>query len=155
MGGDGPTLVAGVCAALRERGLVNVHLLASTILHGAARLWTEDTRLASVAATLELLQEWKSIVPAGNVWRGPSPHHTLVHSLQEKIQMRPALITLSFALLLATACKSKEQQAVDDASKQMEEAGKKMAEAAKTGTANPANAADAMAAMGVSPCFWS
>jgi hypothetical protein len=35
-------------------GYVDVHLLASTILGGAARLWTLDRRLAAVAAELKV-----------------------------------------------------------------------------------------------------
>jgi hypothetical protein len=57
----------------------------------------------------------------------------------------PALLTLSFALVLTTACKSPEQKAAEDAAKQMQDASNKMAEATKNGTAN---AGDAMAAMG-------
>ncbi|MGB3634222.1 MAG: type II toxin-antitoxin system VapC family toxin [Rubrobacteraceae bacterium] len=38
----------------RGIGYIDVHLLASTILNGAARLWTRDKRLAQVAAELEL-----------------------------------------------------------------------------------------------------
>lgn len=43
--------------ALMGRGLgyIDVHLLASTALDGAARLWTRDRRLAAVAAELELV----------------------------------------------------------------------------------------------------
>lgn len=43
--------------ALMGRGLgyIDVHLLASTTLDGAARLWTRDRRLAAVAAELELV----------------------------------------------------------------------------------------------------
>ena len=59
--------------------------------------------------------------------------------------MRPALLTLSFALVFSTSCKSPEQKAVEDATKAMQEASQKLAEATKSGTANPA---DAMAAMG-------
>lgn len=59
--------------------------------------------------------------------------------------MRPALLTLSFTLVFTTACKSPEQKAAEDATKQMQEASQKLAEATKNGTANPA---DAMAAMG-------
>ena len=36
-------------------GLLDVHLLASTVLHGSARLWTRDRPLATVAARLQLL----------------------------------------------------------------------------------------------------
>ncbi len=43
--------------SLRGRGigLVDVHLLASTVLHGTARFWTRDHQLADVAADLKLL----------------------------------------------------------------------------------------------------
>jgi predicted nucleic acid-binding protein len=41
----------------RGIGYVDVHLLASTSLHGTARLWTLDKRLAEVAETLELLHD--------------------------------------------------------------------------------------------------
>ena len=42
--------------ALMGRGIgyVDVHLLASAVLAGAARLWTRDKRLAAVAADLKL-----------------------------------------------------------------------------------------------------
>jgi predicted nucleic acid-binding protein len=42
--------------ALMGRGIgyIDVHLLASVVLDGAARLWTRDKRLASVAADLRL-----------------------------------------------------------------------------------------------------
>lgn len=42
--------------ALMGRGIgyLDVHLLASTALHGDARLWTRDRRLAAAAAELEL-----------------------------------------------------------------------------------------------------
>jgi len=36
-------------------GLIDAHLLASTVLHGAARLWTHDRPLASAAAGMRLL----------------------------------------------------------------------------------------------------
>jgi hypothetical protein len=39
----------------RGIGLIDVHLLASTILHGSARLWTHDRPLAIVAERLQLL----------------------------------------------------------------------------------------------------
>lgn len=39
----------------RGIGLVDVHLLASTVLHGTARLWTRDQQLSAVAADLKLL----------------------------------------------------------------------------------------------------
>lgn len=39
----------------RGIGLVDVHLLASTVLHGEARLWTHDRQLAEVAGNLRLL----------------------------------------------------------------------------------------------------
>ena len=35
-------------------GFVDVHLLASTAMHGTARLWTRDRSLAAVAAGLNL-----------------------------------------------------------------------------------------------------
>jgi hypothetical protein len=35
-------------------GIVDVHLLASTAMHGSARLWTKDKRLAAVASGLKL-----------------------------------------------------------------------------------------------------
>lgn len=38
----------------RGIGYLDVHLLASTALYGAARLWTRDRRLAAAAAELEL-----------------------------------------------------------------------------------------------------
>lgn len=43
--------------ALMGRGLgyIDVHLLASTALAAAARMWTRDRRLAAVAAELELV----------------------------------------------------------------------------------------------------
>ena len=42
--------------ALMGRGIgyIDVHLLASVVLSGAARLWTRDKRLAAVAEDLEL-----------------------------------------------------------------------------------------------------
>ncbi len=42
--------------ALMGRGIgyIDVHLLASVVLSGSARLWTWDKRLAAVAADLEL-----------------------------------------------------------------------------------------------------
>ena len=39
----------------RGIGLIDVHLLASTALHGSARLWTHDRPLATVAERLHLL----------------------------------------------------------------------------------------------------
>ena len=39
----------------RGIGLVDVHLLASTTLHGSARLWTHDRPLAKVAERMRLL----------------------------------------------------------------------------------------------------
>jgi predicted nucleic acid-binding protein len=41
----------------RGIGYLGVHLLASTAIHGDARLWTLDQSLAAVARTLELLHE--------------------------------------------------------------------------------------------------
>ena len=41
----------------RGIGFVDVHLLASVVLHGTARLWTGDRQLAEVAADLELLDK--------------------------------------------------------------------------------------------------
>ncbi len=38
----------------RGVGYIDVHILASTVLSGSARLWTHDKRLAAVAADLEL-----------------------------------------------------------------------------------------------------
>ena len=38
----------------RGIGYIDVHLLASVALHGTARLWTRDRRLATVAAELAL-----------------------------------------------------------------------------------------------------
>lgn len=38
----------------RGVGFIDIHLLASTLLDGAARLWTRDRRLAAVAAELDL-----------------------------------------------------------------------------------------------------
>ncbi|WP_047864047.1 type II toxin-antitoxin system VapC family toxin [Rubrobacter aplysinae] len=42
--------------ALMGRGIgyLDVHLLAATVLHSGARLWTRDRRLAAAAAELEL-----------------------------------------------------------------------------------------------------
>jgi predicted nucleic acid-binding protein len=42
--------------ALMGRGIgyIDVHLLASVVLDGSARLWTRDKRLAAVAEVLEL-----------------------------------------------------------------------------------------------------
>jgi len=39
----------------RGIGLLDVHLLASTVLYGSARLWTHDRPLAAVAERLQLL----------------------------------------------------------------------------------------------------
>jgi predicted nucleic acid-binding protein len=39
----------------RGIGLIDVHLLASTVLHGSARLWTHDRPLARVAERMRLL----------------------------------------------------------------------------------------------------
>ena len=41
----------------RGIGLDDVHLLASVVLHGTARLWTADRQLAEVAADLGLLEK--------------------------------------------------------------------------------------------------
>ncbi len=41
----------------RGIGFVDVHLLASTALHGTARLWTADHQLADIAANLKLLYD--------------------------------------------------------------------------------------------------
>ena len=41
----------------RGIGYVDVHLLASTALHGSAGLWTRDERLAGVARALGLLHD--------------------------------------------------------------------------------------------------
>jgi predicted nucleic acid-binding protein len=41
----------------RGIGLVDVHLLASLVLHGTARLWTADRQLAEVANDLALLND--------------------------------------------------------------------------------------------------
>lgn len=38
----------------RGIGYIDVHLLVSTMLNGATRLWTRDRRLAQVAAELKL-----------------------------------------------------------------------------------------------------
>ena len=38
----------------RGMGYIDVHILASTVLSGSARLWTRDKRLAAVAADPEL-----------------------------------------------------------------------------------------------------
>ncbi len=48
--------------ALMGRGIgyLDVHLLASTALHGDARLWTRDRRLAAAATELELAFAEKS-----------------------------------------------------------------------------------------------
>ncbi len=45
--------------SLKGRGIgyLDVHLLASTSIHGTARLWTLDQRLAQVAGRLGLLHE--------------------------------------------------------------------------------------------------
>jgi hypothetical protein len=67
------------------------------------------------------------------------------HTPGEYMHSKAALIALSLSLILATACKSKEEKAAEEAAKQMEAASKQMQEAAKTGTANMG---DAMAAMG-------
>lgn len=47
--------------ALMGRGIgyIDVHLLASAALDGVARLWTQDRRLAAVAAELELVFDEK------------------------------------------------------------------------------------------------
>ncbi len=56
---------------------------------------------------------------------------------------------MSFSLALTTACKSPEQKAAEQATQNLTEATNKMAEAAKNGTANPADAMNALtAAMG-------
>jgi predicted nucleic acid-binding protein len=41
----------------RGIGLIDVHLLASVVLHGTARLWTHDRPLADIAASLDILQD--------------------------------------------------------------------------------------------------
>lgn len=62
---------------------------------------------------------------------------------------KSALLAMSLSLALTTACKSPEQKAAEEATKNLTEATNKMAEAAKTGTANPADAMNALsAAMG-------
>jgi len=44
----------------RGLGYIDVHLLASAALAGAARLWTRDKRLAAVAAELKLAHAEKA-----------------------------------------------------------------------------------------------
>ena len=62
---------------------------------------------------------------------------------------KSALLAMTLSLALATACKSPEQKAAEDATKNLTDATNKMAEAAKNGTANPADAMNALsAAMG-------
>jgi hypothetical protein len=39
----------------RGIGLIDVHLVSSTVLYGAARLWTHDRQLATLAECLQLL----------------------------------------------------------------------------------------------------
>lgn len=53
---DGEALEFIEHRALMGRGIgyVDVHLLASTVLDGSARLWTRDKRLAAIAAELGL-----------------------------------------------------------------------------------------------------
>ena len=49
------TLIERRSLSGRGIGFVDVHLLASVVLHGTARLWTGDRLLAQVAADLEVL----------------------------------------------------------------------------------------------------
>jgi predicted nucleic acid-binding protein len=49
------TLIERQSLSGRGIGFVDVHLLASVVLHGTARLWTRDRQLAQVAADLEVL----------------------------------------------------------------------------------------------------
>jgi len=58
---------------------------------------------------------------------------------------RKSALLISLSLVIATGCKSPEQKAAEDASKNLAEASKKMAEATKNG---PANMGDAMNALG-------
>jgi hypothetical protein len=59
------------------------------------------------------------------------------------------LIVLSLSLAMTTGCKSPEQKAAEEAAKNMAEASKKLEEASKNGTANMADAMNALgAAMG-------
>jgi hypothetical protein len=65
------------------------------------------------------------------------------------VYRKSGLLAMSLSLALTTACKSPEQKAAEDATKNLTEATNKMAEAAKNGTANPADAMNALsAAMG-------
>jgi hypothetical protein len=65
------------------------------------------------------------------------------------VYRKSGLLLMSLSLVLTTACKSPEQKAAEQASKNFTDAANKMAEAAKTGTANPADAMNALsAAMG-------
>jgi hypothetical protein len=66
------------------------------------------------------------------------------------VHRKSALLMMALSLALTTACKSPEQKAAEDATKNLTDATNKMAEAAKNGTANPADAMNALsAAMGV------
>ncbi len=53
---DSEALAFIECRPLMGRGIgyLDVHLLASTALHGDARLWTRDRRLSEVAEEIEL-----------------------------------------------------------------------------------------------------
>jgi hypothetical protein len=65
------------------------------------------------------------------------------------VYRKSALLAMSLSLAVATACKSPEQKAAEEATKNLTDATNKMAEAAKNGTANPADAMNALsAAMG-------
>lgn len=72
--------------------------------------------------------------------------------METAMHIKPALLLISFAILLASGCKSDEEKAAEEAvknmaeaGKQMEEASKKMADAAATGGQD---IGAAMAAMG-------
>ena len=62
---------------------------------------------------------------------------------------KSAMIAISLSLAATTACKSPEQKAAEDATKNLADAGAKMAEATKNGTVNMGDAMNALgAAMG-------
>lgn len=62
---------------------------------------------------------------------------------------KSALLTLSLSLAITTGCKSPEQKAAEDATRNLQDASAKMAEATKNGTANMGDAMSALgAAMG-------
>ncbi len=77
----------------------------------------------------------------------PEPYSRSFPTLLEVIVYRKsALVTLSLSLALVTGCKSPEQKAAEDATKNLQEASNKMAEAAKNG--GTPNMGDAMNALG-------